>query len=208
MLKGERPLPNLPAEASHPSACLEQGQQHPGCALGWALGRGAGTNTHCLLQCSPNTGGRELNGGCSPQPKVLHCGPLPSQPPGSCQGAAWLMAARCGGSFVPVSIPRAAGKLYAACEQTHAAVGRATRPLRCATAVVRWLCPRRKGCDQQEMRSSISLQVTQSPSGKSEDDSGCFPQLHPPPSHDRRNYQGGHPSYLHDWIPMSESFLI
>lgn len=58
----------------------------------------------------------ELDRGCSPQPKVLPQDPLPNQLPSSCKGAAWLMVARNIGSFIPTIIPRAAGKLYTACD--------------------------------------------------------------------------------------------
>lgn len=62
-------------------------------------------------------------------------------------------------------------------------------------------CPR-KGCDQQEMNSGF-VYFLQSPPDESEGNAGCFPWLHPPPSHDYRNNQGGSSSYLYK--PGTES---
>lgn len=130
VLKGEHPLPNLPAEVSLPFACLEQALVAAR-MLPWDghLAGAAGTKTHFLFQQSPNKGNCELDWGCSPQPKVLPWNPLPSWLPGGCKGAdmlgpssQWSSQELLGSCLLPASAP--------VCEQAHAVVGRGTGPLR------------------------------------------------------------------------------
>lgn len=84
----------------------------------------------------------------------------------------------------------------------------------CSPGSCHGFCPRRRGCDQQEMNSTICLQVVQSPPSKSEDDSGYFPRLHHQTTTEGKIKMEVHPTYMiqvlnpHVWILLDVKFSI